>query len=110
MALRLALYDTFSPDVVTPWERVLEQDEEGGPFAHPAWLRAWWESLGSGELMLGIVWDDDAPIGDFPTCTCGGAAGLLSFLGSQDVTDAQVPVPVPGRERAALGSFLAWAF
>ncbi len=108
MSLRLALYDTFSPDVVTPWERVLEQDTEAGVFAHPAWLRAWWETLGSGELILGLVWDDDAPVAVF--ATSGAADGLLNVLGSQDVTDEQVPVSVPGREADTLRFFLDWAF
>ncbi len=108
MALRLALYDTFSPDLVTPWERLLDRDEEAGAFAHPAWLRAWWEELGSGELIIGLVWDGDEPVAVFPTS--GGEDGLLRFLGSQDVTDEQVPVAVPGREAEALSFFLDWAF
>jgi CelD/BcsL family acetyltransferase involved in cellulose biosynthesis len=108
VALRLALYDTFSPDVVTPWERILEQDTEAGVFAHPAWLRAWWETLGDGELILGLVWDDDVPAAVF--ATSGGHDGLLNVLGSQDVTDEQVPVSVPGRESETLRFFLDWAF
>jgi len=104
----LALYDTFSPDVVQPWERILEQDAEAGVFAHPAWLRAWWETLGTGDLILGLVWDDDAPVAIF--ATSGGSDGLLNMLGSQDVTDEQVPVAVPGREAETLRFFLDWAF
>jgi len=108
VALRLALYDTFSPDVVSPWERLLEQDPEAGVFAHPAWLRAWWEELGSGDLILGLVWDGDAPVGVFATYS--GEHGHLNLLGSQDVTDEQVPVAVPGREAEAMQFFLDWAF
>jgi CelD/BcsL family acetyltransferase involved in cellulose biosynthesis len=109
VSLRLGLYDAFSPDVVDPWERILEQDTEAGVFCHPAWLRAWWESLGSGELLIALVWDGDEPIAVFPTCSCGDEEGLLSFLGSQDVTDEQVPTAVPGRETEALRFFLDWA-
>jgi CelD/BcsL family acetyltransferase involved in cellulose biosynthesis len=108
VSLRLALHDTFSPDVVTPWERILEQDTEAGVFAHPAWLRAWWETLGSGDLILGLVWDDDAPVAVF--AASGHDDGLLNVLGSQDVTDEQVPVAVPGRESETLRFFLDWAF
>lgn len=114
MALRLGLYDSFSPDVVTPWEKVLEQDTQAGVFCHPAWLRAWWESLGSGELLIALVFDGDEPIAVFPTCTStednDRGEGLLSFLGSQDVTDEQVPTAVPGRELEALSFFSQWAF
>lgn len=109
MALRLGLYDSFSPDVVGPWERILERDVDAGVFCHPAWLRAWWESLGSGELLIALVWDDDEPIAVFGASTRGEDDGLLEFLGSQDVTDEQVPVAVPGREVEALTFFLGWA-
>lgn len=109
MALRLGLYDTFSPDVVEPWERILERDTSAGVFCHPAWLRAWWESLGDGELLIALIWDGDEPVAVFPTCTCGNEDGLLSFLGSEDVTDEQVPTSVPGREAEALTFFLDWA-
>lgn len=109
MSLRLGVYDAFSPDVVGPWERILEQDTQAGVFCHPAWLRAWWESLGEGELLIALVWDDDEPIAVFAACTGGGSDGLLSFLGSQDVTDEQVPIAVPGREAEALTFFLEWA-
>lgn len=107
--LRLGLYDSFSPDVLEPWEKILSQDTQAGVFCHPAWLRAWWESLGSGDLLIALVWDDDEPIAAFPTCSCGEEEGLLSFLGSEDVTDEQVPTAVPGREGEALGFFLEWA-
>lgn len=110
MALRLGLYDSFSPDVVKPWERILDQDAEAGVFCHPAWQRAWWEALGTGELHLALVWDGDEPIAVFPTCTCGGEEGLLSFVGSQDVTDEQIPTAVPGREVEALRFFSEWVF
>ena len=109
MALRLGVYDAFSPDVVGPWERILEQDTQAGVFCHPAWMRAWWESLGSGDLLIALVWDDDEPIAVFAACTCGESDGLLEFLGSQDVTDEQVPVAVPGREADALTFFVEWA-
>lgn len=110
MALRVGLYDSFTPDVLGQWDRVLEQDTTAGVFCTPEWLRAWWESLGDGDLNLALVWDDDEPIAVFPTCTCGDEDGLLSFLGSQDVTDEQVPIAVPGREVEALSFFLDWAF
>ena len=110
MALRIGLFDSFSPEVVKPWERVLDRDLEAGVFSHPAWLRAWWESLGSGDLLLAIVWDRDEPIAVFPTCTCVNEDGLLSFLGSEDVTDDQVPAAIPGREAEAMRFFLDWAF
>jgi CelD/BcsL family acetyltransferase involved in cellulose biosynthesis len=110
VALRIGLFDAFSPEIVRPWERILELDQEAGVFSHPAWLQAWWESLGSGELMIAAVWDGDDPIAVFPTCTCVDEAGLLSFLGSEDVTDDQVPAAVPGREAEALSFFLDWAF
>lgn len=110
MALRIGLFDAFSPEVVNPWERILERDLEAGVFSHPAWLQAWWESLGSGDLMIALVWDGDEPVAVFPTCTCVNEEGLLSFLGSEDVTDDQVPTAVPGREAEALGFFLDWAF
>jgi CelD/BcsL family acetyltransferase involved in cellulose biosynthesis len=110
VALRLGLYDAFAPDVVGPWERILELDTQAGVFGHPAWLRAWWESLGSGDLLIALVWDDDEPVAVFPTCTCGGEEGLLSFLGSQDVTDEQVPIALPGREAEAFSFFTQWAF
>lgn len=110
MALRIGLHDAFSPEVVDPWERIIERDTEAGVFSHPAWQRAWWESLGSGALMLALVWDGEEPVAIFPTCTCEDQEGLLSFLGSQDVTDDQVPAAVPGREAEALAFFLDWAF
>ena len=103
------MHDTFSAAVVEPWERILERDPGAGIFGHPAWLQAWWESLGSGDLTLALVWDDGDPVAVFPTCTCGGEEGLLSFLGSQDVTDEQTPVAVPGREAEALRFFVDWA-
>ncbi len=110
MTLRIGLFDAFSPDVTNPWERILERDLEAGVFSHPAWLQAWWESMGSGDLLIGLVWDGDEPIAVFPTCTCVDEEGLLSFLGSEDVTDDQVPAAVPGREAEALRFFLDWAF
>ena len=110
MALRLGLYDAFTPDVVGPWERILEQDTGSGVFGHPAWLRAWWESLGSGDLLIALVWDADEPVAVFASCTCSDEEGMLSFLGSQDVTDEQVPVAVPGREAEAFAFFTRWAF
>ncbi len=110
MGLRIGLFDAFSPDVVGPWERILEADAAAGIFCHPAWLRAWWETLGTGDLLLALVWDDDTPVAIFPTCNCVDEPGLLSFLGSQDVTDEQVPTAVPGREAEALKFFLDWAF
>jgi CelD/BcsL family acetyltransferase involved in cellulose biosynthesis len=110
VTLRLSLFDAFTPDVIGPWERVLEQDTDAPVFATPAWLQAWWESLGSGELQLALVWDDDEPVAVFPTCTCSDEEGMLSLLGGEDVTDEQVPVGVPGRERDALRFFLDWAF
>lgn len=110
MALRLSLFDTWSADVVRPWERVLESDPEAGVFCTPAWLRAWWETMGAGDLFLGLVWDGEDPIAVFPTCTCTDEAGLLSFLGSEDVTDEQVPAAASGKEAEALRFFLDWAF
>lgn len=110
VALRLGLYDSFAPDVVGPWERVLDRDTEANVFCHPAWLRAWWESLGSGDLLIALVWDGDEPVAVFPSCTCGNEEGLLSLLGSQDVTDEQVPTAVVGREIEALSFFTQWAF
>jgi CelD/BcsL family acetyltransferase involved in cellulose biosynthesis len=110
VALRIGLFDSFSPESVRPWERVLERDAEAGVFSHPAWLQAWWESLGSGDLLIAVVWDGEEPIAVFPTCTCGEEEGLLSFLGSEDVTDDQVPAAVPDREAEALRFFLEWAF
>jgi len=56
------------------------------------------------------VWDDDEPIAVFPTCTCVDEEGLLSLLGSEDVTDEQIPVAVPGREADALRFFVDWVF
>lgn len=110
MTLRLSLFDTFTPDVVGPWERVLDQDGDAPVFATPTWLQAWWETLGSGDLHLAVVWDGDEPIAVFPTCTCTGDATVLTLVGGEDVTDEQVPVAVPGRERDALRFFLEWAF
>jgi len=110
MALRLSLFDSWVPDVIRPWERVLEADTQAGVFCTPSWLQAWWESLGSGDLLLAVVWDADEPIAVFPACTCGDEDGLLSFLGGEDVTDEQVPVAVPGKEADALRFFLDWAF
>jgi CelD/BcsL family acetyltransferase involved in cellulose biosynthesis len=110
MALRLSLFDAWTPDVTRPWEDVLEQDQEAGVFSTPQWLQAWWESLGSGDLLIAIVWDGDEPIAVFPTCTCEDEAGLLSFLGSQDVTDEQMPIAVPGREAEALRFYADWVF
>jgi CelD/BcsL family acetyltransferase involved in cellulose biosynthesis len=110
VALRIGLFDAFSPEAVRPWERILDRDLEAGVFSHPAWLQAWWESMGSGDLLLALVWDGDEPIAVFPTCTCVDEEGLLSFLGSEDVTDDQVPAALPGREAEALRFFLDWAF
>jgi CelD/BcsL family acetyltransferase involved in cellulose biosynthesis len=110
VALRLSLFDSWTPDVIRPWEQVLEQDTDAGVFCTPQWLQAWWESMGSGELSLALVWSDDEPIAVFPACTCVDEDGLLSLLGSEDVTDEQVPAAVPGREADALRFFLDWAF
>jgi CelD/BcsL family acetyltransferase involved in cellulose biosynthesis len=106
----LSLFDSWTPDVIRPWEQVLEQDTDAGVFCTPQWLQAWWESMGSGELSLALVWSDDEPIAVFPTCTCVDETGLLSLLGSEDVTDEQVPAAAPGREADALRFFLDWAF
>ena len=110
MSLRLSLFDGWTPDLLRPWERVLERDVEAGVFATPAWLQAWWEALGDGDLLLALVWDEDDPIAVFPACTCIDEEGLLSLLGGEDVTDEQVPVAVPGREVEALRFFVRWAF
>lgn len=110
MALRLALFDSWSVDLDRAWEDVLGRDPEAGVFSHPAWLRVWWETMGTGELLVAVVWDDDEPIAVFASCTCVDEDGLLSFLGSEDVTDEQVPVAVPGREVEALRFYLSWAF
>jgi CelD/BcsL family acetyltransferase involved in cellulose biosynthesis len=110
VALRLSIFDVWTPDVVRPWERVLERDHRAGVFCTPQWQQAWWESMGSGDLQLVCVWDEDEPIAVFPTCTCEDEAGLLSLLGSQDVTDEQIPLAVPGREADSLRLFADWAF
>lgn len=110
MALRLSLFDSWSADVVRPWERVLDQDPEAGVFGTPHWLRAWWETMGSGDLLIALVWDGEEPIAVFPTCTCTDEKGLLSFLGSEDVTDEQAPVAVAGKEAEALRFFVDWVF
>lgn len=110
MAMRLSLFDSWSPDVVRPWERVLDQDPEAGVFCTPHWLQAWWETMGRGDLLVALVWDGEEPIAVFPTCTCTDETGLLSFLGSEDVTDEQVPVAVTGKEAEALRFFVDWVF
>lgn len=110
MAMRLSLFDRWTPDVLKPWDRVLAADEEAGIFCTPQWLQAWWESMGSGDLHIALVWDGEEPVAVFPTCTCVNEPGLLSFLGSEDVTDEQVPVAVPGREADALRFFVDWVF
>ena len=104
------MFDVWTPDVIRPWEQVLDSDADAGVFCTPQWLQAWWESMGSGDLLLALVWEDDEPIAVFATCTCSDEDGLLCFLGSQDVTDEQVPTAVPGREADALRFFLDWVF
>lgn len=110
MSLRLSLFDSWTPDVLRPWERVLEADPEAGVFCTPAWLRAWWETLGTGDLLLAVVWDADEPVAVFPACRCAEEARMLTLLGGEDVTDEQVPLALPGREAEALEFFLRWAF
>jgi CelD/BcsL family acetyltransferase involved in cellulose biosynthesis len=110
MALRLSLFDSFTPDLLRPWERVLEADVEAGVFCTPAWNQAWWESLGSGDLLTAVIWDGDDPVAVFPACRCAEEASMLTLLGGEDVTDEQVPLAVPGREASSLEFFLRWAF
>jgi CelD/BcsL family acetyltransferase involved in cellulose biosynthesis len=110
MPLRMALFDSFSPDALAAWEQVIERDETAGVFCTPVWLQSWWESLGGGELLLAVVWDGTEPIAVFPACTCSDEGGVLSFLGGEDVTDEQVPAAVPGRETEALAFFMKWVF
>lgn len=110
MSLRLSLFDVWSPDVIRPWERVLELDPDAAVFSTPAWLQPWWETLGTGDLLLAIVWDGEDPIAVFPACRCAEEDRLLTLLGGEDVTDEQVPISVPGRELEALRFFLSWAF
>lgn len=110
MSLRLSVADSWTSDVVRAWEQVLNRDLEAGVFCTPAWLQAWWETLGSGDLLLALVWDGDEPIAVFPACRCVDGVGLLTFLGSEDVTDQQVPLSAPGREAETLGFFINWAF
>jgi CelD/BcsL family acetyltransferase involved in cellulose biosynthesis len=110
MALRLSIFDSWTPDVLRPWERVLDLDPDAGVFATPGWLQAWWEILGTGDLLLAIVWDTDEPVAVFPACRCAEEVRMLTLLGGEDVTDQQLPLSVPGREAEALEFFLRWAF
>lgn len=110
VSLRLALFDDFSPDLTRPWDRVLMADDEAGVFSTPAWLQAWWDSLGSGDLLLGLVWDGDEPVAVYPACRSPDEPRILTLLGAEDVTDEQVPLALPGREAETLEFFLNWAF
>lgn len=109
MSLRLSLFDSWSADVIRPWERVLDADPEASVFGSPYWLRAWWESMGSGDLLIALVWDGEDPVAVFPAFSAPSEEGLLDFLGSEDVTDEQHPVAVEGKEAEALGFFVDWA-
>lgn len=110
MPLRLAIHDSFNPDLLRSWESILEKDVESGVFATPSWLKVWWETLSGKELLIAVLLDEDGPVAVFPACKCVDEPGLLSLLGGEDVTDQQVPVCVPGREVESLEFFCDWAF
>ena len=56
------------------------------------------------------MWDGDEPDRRLPDVHLRRRGRAASFLGSQDVTDEQVPTAVPGREAEALAFFTQWAF
>ena len=67
------------------------------PFVLPAWLKVWWQELGTGaELHLNTIRQEEEVIGIAPLLVREGKASLI---GSADVCDYLDFVIAPGRER-----------
>ena len=67
------------------------------PFVLPAWLKVWWQELGTGaELHLNTIRQEEEVIGIAPLQMREGKASLI---GSADVCDYLDFVIAPGRER-----------
>jgi len=74
------------------------------PFVLPAWLKVWWQELGSeGELYLSTVRQGERVIGVAPLLVREGKASLV---GSVDVCDYLDFVVAPGMERDFFGILL----
>jgi CelD/BcsL family acetyltransferase involved in cellulose biosynthesis len=81
------------------WTDLVMADAAGTFFHTPAYLKVWWEELGSGRLVLAFLRDGDRTVG---ACGFEVEDGTLRFLGGFDVTDYMGPVGLPGvQDRAA---------
>jgi CelD/BcsL family acetyltransferase involved in cellulose biosynthesis len=86
------------------WGDLVAVDPTGTFFHTPAYLKIWWEELGTGQLLLAFVVDQTRTVG---ACAFEIVGGTLTFLGGFDVTDYMGPVGLPGMEEAVAKELLA---
>lgn len=97
--MRVELTDDPAAFRARDWTGLVMADPDGTFFHTPAYLKVWWEELGSGRLVLASLGDGDRTVG---ACGFEVEDGVLRFLGGFDVTDYMGPVGLPGvHERAA---------
>ncbi len=98
--------ETFN-SLEAEWRALAPRAAMGSIFTHPAWLRAWWDTLHTSEtLHLLALRDGQRLAGIAPMMKAGGA---IRFLGSSDVCDYHEIVAAPGAEEACLAALLEHA-
>lgn len=77
----IELIDNFDDERIRPdvWNRLLEAGPSVVPFLTWEWQRAWWDSFGTGQLMIARVSRADETVALVPMYT---DAGMVYFVGS----------------------------
>lgn len=94
-------------DIAEEWEALLPDDRSDTLFTMPGWQKLWWEHLGSGQLAVLVVRDDDD--------TLRGVAswfvteqGSVHYVGCEDVVDYLDLVTTPEHADAVAEAVLAY--
>lgn len=98
------------------WARLLTQGDTDVIALTPQFLRAWWETLGEGDLLLVLAERDGTPIALAPLYAAGGmiyfagtdSADYLDFIG--DVTDPEILAALLAAAREQVPDFLGFKF
>jgi CelD/BcsL family acetyltransferase involved in cellulose biosynthesis len=92
--------------VLEQWREVLTTHQDTHPFVTPEWQRAWWDHFGAGALSVVPVAADGRPVG--VAALARDAAGVVRFLGGEELTDYPGPVVAPGHGAEVSQALLAW--
>jgi CelD/BcsL family acetyltransferase involved in cellulose biosynthesis len=98
------------------WARLLAEGDTDVISLTPQYLRAWWEALGEGELLLVLAERDRTPIALAPLVANGGmiyfagtdSADYLDFIGN--VRDPEILPALLAAARASVPGFLGFKF